>query len=61
MPSDVKDGLYTIHISPDRPAMDHVSEVDQMLKEEHSLIMLGEISVDEGIAEMAERFNEIMK
>ena len=61
MPSDVKDGLYTTHISPDRPAMDHVSEVDQMLKEEHSLIMLGEISVDEGIAEMAERFNEIMK
>ena len=61
MPEGVKDGLYTSHISPDRPAMDHVSEVDQMLKEEHSLIMLGELSVDEGIAEMAERFNEIVK
>ena len=60
MPEDVVAGLYTSNISPDRPAMDHVTEVDQMLKQEHSLIMLGELSIDEGIAEMNERFNEIV-
>ena len=31
-----------------------------MLGQEHSLIMLGELSVDEGLAEMAERAAEIM-
>lgn len=60
MPEGVVDGLYTTRISPDRPAMDKVTEVDQMLGQEHSLIMLGELSVDEGIAEMAQRYNEIM-
>lgn len=61
MPSDVVDGLYTTNISPDRPAMDHVTEVDQMLGQEHSLIMLGEVSIDEGIATMNERLAEILK
>lgn len=61
MPEDLVDGLYTTNIAPDRPAMDHVTEIDQMLAEEHSLIMLGELSVDEGIAEMAERYNEIVR
>ena len=30
-----------------------------MLGEEHSLIMIGELSVDDGLAEMAERSKEI--
>lgn len=61
MPEGVAAGLYTTNVSPDRPAMDHVTEVDQMLGQEHSLIMLGENTVDEGIAEMAKRFTEIVK
>lgn len=61
MPEGLKDGYFATNVSPDRPAMDYVSEIDQMLKEEHSLIMLGELSIDEGIAEMAERFTEIVK
>lgn len=61
MPENVLDGLYSVNVSPDRPAMDHVTEVDQMLGQEHSLIMLGEVSVDEGIATMNERLAEILK
>lgn len=60
MPEGVVDGLYTTNISPDRPALDKVTEIDQMLKQEHSLIMLGELSVDEGIAEMNQRNAEIL-
>lgn len=41
--------------------MDHVTEVDQMLGQEHSLIMLGEVFIDEGIATMNERLAEILK
>lgn len=60
MPEGVTDGLYTVHVASDRPAMDHVTEVDQMLGQEHSLIMLGENSIQEGIDSMAKRFHEII-
>lgn len=43
------------------PSPTKVSEVNQMLGEEHGLIMLGELSVDEGLAEMAERAAEIVE
>ena len=39
----------------DRPLAEKSAEVNQMLGEEHSLIMIGELSVDDGLAEMAER------
>lgn len=60
MPENAMEGLYTAHIVPDRPAIDKVTAVDQMLGEEHSLIMLEELSIDEGIAEMEARFHEIV-
>ncbi len=60
MPEGIAEALQTKSISPDRPITDKVSEINQMLGEEHSLIMLGEISVDDGLAEMAERAAEIM-
>ena len=60
MPEDIIEGLYTTHISPDRPAMDKVTEIDQMLLAEHQLILLGEESVDEGIANMNRNYAEIM-
>ena len=60
MPEGVIDGLYAANISPDRPAMDKVTEIDQMLLAEHQLILLGEQTVDEGIANMNARYAEIM-
>ena len=60
MPEGVADALAVKNISLDRPITDKVGEINQMLGEEHSLIMLGELSVDDGLAEMAERAAEIM-
>ena len=60
MPEGVMDGLYATHISPDRPAMDKVTQIDQMLLAEHQLILLGEETVDEGIANMNRNYAEIM-
>ena len=60
MPEGVMEGLYATHISPDRPAMDKVTEIDQMLLAEHQLILLGEETVDEGIANMNRNYAEIM-
>lgn len=60
MPEGVKDALHTVNIAADRPIMDKVNDVNQMLSEEHSLIMLGELSVEDGLAEMAERAAEIL-
>lgn len=60
MPEGVQEALQVKNISPDRPIMDKVSEINQMLGEEHSLIMLGELSVDDGLAEMAQRAGEIL-
>lgn len=60
MPEGIKEALQTTNISLDRPVADKCADVNQMLGEEHSLIMLGELSVDEGLAEMAERAQEIL-
>ncbi|MDR1639263.1 MAG: sugar ABC transporter substrate-binding protein [Clostridiales bacterium] len=61
MPEGAADALTVKNIVLDRPIADKVTEINQMLGEEHGLIMLGELSVDEGLAEMAERAAEILK
>lgn len=60
MPEGLADALKVENIVPDRPIVADVTEVNDMLGQEHSLIMLGELSVDEGLAEMAERAEEIL-
>lgn len=40
------------NVTLDRPITDKVAEINQMLGEEHSLIMLGELSINDGLAEM---------
>ena len=60
MPEGAADALQVTNITLDRPIVDKVGDINQMLGEEHSLIMLGELSVDDGLAEMAERAAEIM-
>ena len=59
MPEGALEALKVTNISLDRPMMDHVLEVNQMLGEQHGLIMLKEVSVDEGLAEMSKLSKEI--
>lgn len=59
MPEGVEEALVTKHIALDRPLAEKSAEVNQMLGEEHSLIMIGENTIDEGLAAMAERSKEI--
>lgn len=61
MPSTLKGALQTTNISFDRPGVDKVAEVNRMMGEVHSLIMLGESSIDEGLAEMGQRNKEILQ
>lgn len=55
MPEGAAEALVTKNIALDRPLDEISAAVNQMLGEEHSLIMIGEKSVDDGIAEMNER------
>lgn len=59
MPEGAEEALVTKNIALDRPLDEKSAEVNQMLGEEHSLIMIGELDVDTGLAEMAERSKEI--
>ena len=59
MPEGAEEALQTKNIALDRPMDEKSAEVNQMIGEEHSLIMIGELSVDDGLAEMAERSKEI--
>lgn len=59
MPEGVLDALAVKNISLDRPMADKVGEIDKMMGEEHSLIMLGESTIDDGLATMSERSKEI--
>jgi multiple sugar transport system substrate-binding protein len=61
MPAQLKDALKTTNISFDRPGVDNVAEVNRMLGEVHSLLMLDEVTIDEGIAEMELRNKEILQ
>lgn len=59
MPEGAHEALKVQNISLDRPMMDHVAEVNQMLGEQHGLIMLKEVTIDEGLAEMGRLSKEI--
>ncbi|MEG0910551.1 MAG: sugar ABC transporter substrate-binding protein [Ruthenibacterium sp.] len=59
MPEGVLDALAVKNIVLDRPISSKSAEVNQMLGEEHGLIMLGEIGLDDGLAEMGARSAEI--
>lgn len=61
MPEGAKEALAVTGFVLDRPIAPSVSEIDKMLGEEHSLIMLGEMGLDEVLAEMAERSAEIQE
>lgn len=59
MPKGALEALQVKNIVLDRPIADKVSEVNKALGDEHGLIMLGEVSIDEGLAAMAEQSKTI--
>ncbi len=59
MPEGALEALQVKNIVLDRPLDEKSAEVNQMLGEQHSLIMLKEVTVDEGIAEMEKLSKEI--
>ncbi|WP_208639365.1 extracellular solute-binding protein [Streptomyces bobili] len=62
MPTDElsRKAMQPTTVQLEMPVSDKTSDIDQILKEEHELIMSGEKSVDEGIKEMDDRVrNEV--
>lgn len=59
MPEGTAAALATKNIALDRPLVENAAEVNTMLGEEHSLIMLGEMGLDDALKEMGERSAEI--
>ena len=58
-PEGALEALQVKNIVRDRPIADKVSEVNQMLGEQHSLIMLGESDLDTVLADMGEQSKAI--
>lgn len=59
MPKNLLEALNVTNITPDRPIAEKVSEVNKMLGEQHDMIMLGESTIDQGLAEMTKQSKEI--
>lgn len=62
MPEGLIDALQFKNIAVDRPVQaEHLAEIDQIMGEQHSMIMLGECTVDEGLAEITRQVKEIFE
>ena len=59
MPAGLAEALKVKNITLDRPIAPFVNEVNQMLGEEHGLVMLGEVTLDEFLDTITERSAEI--
>lgn len=59
MPEGAYDALQVKNIVLDRPIADKVSEVNKMLGDQHALILLGEVPLDDALADMAEQSKTI--
>ncbi len=55
MPEGAKEAMAVVNFSLDRPIAAKSSEVNSMLGSEHALIMLGEATIDDTLASMAEQ------
>jgi multiple sugar transport system substrate-binding protein len=59
MPEGALEALTVKNIALDRPMADQAAEINLMLGQEHSLIMLKEVSIDKGLQNMSRRSKEI--
>lgn len=60
MPEGAAEALATVSVVPDRPIDVKSAEINQMLSEEHSLIMIKEKPLDDVLKEMGERAKKIL-
>ncbi len=61
VPVEATEALQTVTVRLELPMHPKVSAVEQILNEEHSLLMTNSISVDKGLAEMSQRVAEALK
>ncbi len=61
VPAEAADALQTVAVRLELPMHPQVGAVEQILNEEHELIMTNSVSVDEGIAAMSERVSEALE
>ncbi|MDF2595488.1 MAG: sugar transporter substrate-binding protein [Clostridia bacterium] len=60
-PEECKGALDVKKVTLEMPPHPELAAVEKILKEEHELIMLGATSIDEGIANMDKRVQELLK
>lgn len=60
MPEGAAEALKVVGTVLDRPIVEHVNEINAMLGEEHSMVMLGEYTIDEFIQTITDRSAEIL-
>jgi len=60
MPEGAAEALQTTTVRLELPMHPKVSEVEQILNEEHELIMTNSVSVQEGLDEMTSRVSEVL-
>ncbi len=61
MPEGVEDALVVKNVVLGRPIVEHAAEVNSVQTDVHELIMLGELSVEEGIEEMGIVIAEVLE
>ncbi len=60
VPAEAAEALKTTTVRLELPMHPKVGEIEQILNEEHDLIMTGSISVKDGVNEMTERIREVL-
>jgi multiple sugar transport system substrate-binding protein len=60
VPAEANDALQTTTVRLELPMHDQVGAIEQILNEEHDLIMTNSVTVDEGLAEMSRRVSEVL-
>ncbi len=61
MPAEASEALKTTTVRLELPMHPNVGEIEQILNEEHDLIMTGSVSVQGGLDEMTSRVNKVLE
>ena len=61
VPAEAREALQTTTVRLELPLDPNVGAVEQILNEEHELIMTNSVSVQEGIEEMTSRLSEVLE
>ncbi len=51
--------LEVTHVAFDRPIAENITDINSIIGEEHSLILTGELTIEEGLKEMTERVKQL--